>query len=160
MKLHLYIFALLGLISLSSCNTGRPYFKNLASEHNTKERQNLAKSFAEQFFAKCEKQDYSEIQGFNMDVNFKQKVSSETIEKICKSFDRKLGKITIGNLYSAKTRTFPKDYMDFFEFNIKNEKNDSIKFLRIGLTRDKDFLSAFSVTKDELINYRKKSKSK
>lgn len=160
MKLQLYIFALLGLMSLSSCNTSRPYYKALASEHNTKERQNLAKNFAEQFYAKCEKKDYSEIQGFNMDASFKQKFSSEVIEKICKSSDRKLGKITIGNLYSAKTRTFPKDYMDFFEFNIKTEKSDSIKFLRLGLTRDKDFLSSFFMGKEPLTNYRKKSKSK
>jgi len=160
MKLLTYILALLGLINLSSCNTSRPYFKNLEATYNTKERQNLAKNFAEQFYAKCENQDYSELQGFNMDVNFKKKLSSETIEKICKISDKKFGKITIGNLYNAKTRTFPKDFMDYFEFNIKTEKKDSVKFVRLGLTRDQDFFSSFFMTKEELTNYRKKTKSK
>lgn len=160
MKGLTYILALLGLINLSSCSTSRPYYKALSSENNTKERQNLAKSFAQQFYAKCEKQDYSEIQGFNMDVNFKQKFSSEFIEKVCQSSDRKFGKITIGNLYSAKTRTYPENYLDFFEFNIKTEKSDSVKFVRLGLTRDKDFFSAFVISKEPLINHRKKSKAK
>lgn len=157
MKLLGYILFFLSLISLSSCN--RPWFNTLPLEYNTKERQDLAKSFAENFYSKCDKKDYSEIQGFNIDVNMNRHFSSEKIEKICKSSQERLGKINIGNLYSAKTRAYPSDYLDFFEFYVTTEKNDSIRYLRIGLTRDKDYFNTFLLTKSPLTKYRKKSKS-
>lgn len=118
-------------------------YNNMPAKNNTQARQTLAKSFADNYFSKCEKKDYSEIIGFNMDVNMKNYFSQERNKTVCESFEKKYGKIEIGSLNSAKTNVYPSDFYDLFVFNIKTEKNDSVKYLRIGMTRDKDFINTF-----------------
>lgn len=145
----------LALISLSSCYSS---FKNLPAKNNSKERQALTKSFAENFFSKCEKQDYSEITGFNMDVNLKRFFSPSKIESICKSNQEKYGKITIGSLKVAKTRLRPADFQDYFIYNMKTEKNDSVRYVSLSLTRDQDYFNAFRIVKEPISNYYKKKK--
>ena len=143
MKLLKHILLIFCLIGLSSCINR---YNNMPSKNNTSARQNLAKSFAENFYAKCAKKDYSEITGFNMDVNMKNYFSPEKIKTVCENSDKKYGKIEIGSLYAAKTNVYPTDFFDLFVFNIKTEKNDSIKYLRMGMTRDKDYFQVFYIS--------------
>ncbi|WP_147366782.1 hypothetical protein [Epilithonimonas arachidiradicis] len=138
-----YILFFFGLISLSACLNR---YNNMPAKNNTSARQTLAKSFAENFYAKCAKKDYSEITGFNMDVNMKNYFSPEKIKTVCENSDKKYGKIEIGSLYAAKTNVYPTDFSDLFVFNIKTEKNDSIKYLRMGMTRDKDYFQVFYIS--------------
>lgn len=143
MKLLKYILLVFCLIGLSSCINR---YNNMPTKNNTQARQTLAKSFAENFYAKCAKKDYSEITGFNMDINMKNYFSPEKIKTVCENIDKKYGKIEIGSLYAAKTNVYPKDFSDLFVFNIKTEKNDSIKYLRMGMTRDKDYFQIFYIS--------------
>ncbi len=131
------------LMSLSSCINR---YENMPSKNNTVERQKLARSFAENFYAKCEKKDYSEITGFNIDVNMKNYFSPERIKTVCEKSEKNYGKIDIGSLYAAKTNVYPSDFSDLFVFNVKTEKNDSVKYLRMGMTRDKDYFQVFYIS--------------
>ena len=58
MKLLKYILLFFCLIGLSSCVNR---YNNMPAKNNTQARQTFAKSFAENFFSKCGKKDYSEI---------------------------------------------------------------------------------------------------
>ena len=140
MKLLKHILLVLCLIGLSSCMNR---YNNMPTKNNTQARQTLAKDFAENFFSKCQKKDYSEISGFNIDVNMKNYFSPERNKTVCESFEKKYGKLEIGSLYAAKTNVYPSDFYDLFVFNIKTEKNDSVRYLRVGMTRDKDYINTF-----------------
>lgn len=140
MKLLKYILLVFCFIGLSGCINR---YNNMPSKNNTPARQILAKTFAENFFSKCAKKDYSEITGFNMDVNMKKYFSQERNKTVCESFEKKYGKLEIGSLYAAKTNVYPSDFYDLFVFNVKTEKNDSVKYMRVGMTRDKDYISTF-----------------
>ncbi len=144
-----------GLISLSSCYSS---FATLPSKYNTKQRQDLTRNFAENFFSKCEKKDYSEITGFNMDVNLKGYFSPSKIESICKSNEEKYGKITVGSLKVAKTKLRPADFQDYFIYNMTTEKNDSVRYVSMSVTRDQDYFNAFRIVKEPISNYYKKKK--
>lgn len=157
MKFLKHILLVFCLISLSGCTN---LYENLPSKNNTAERQALAKSFAENFYGKCAKKDYSEITGFNMDVNMKNYFTSEKIKTVCENHEKRFGKVEIGDLYAAKTIAYPADFSDLFVFNIKAEKNDSIKYLRMGLTRDKDYFNVFYISKKPYNKWYKKKKSK
>lgn len=110
-------------------------------------RINKAKGFAEQFLGKCNNKDYSEIQGFDIDVNTKKELKPENLKKTCEKKLEKTGKITIGNFNNAITPNHPADYIDFFVFDAKYEKSDSIKYIAVGVYRDKDFILGMGFVK-------------
>lgn len=155
MKLLKHISLFFCLIGLSSCMNR---YNNMPAKNNTQARQTLAKSFAENFFSKCGKKDYSEITGFNMDVNMKNYFSQERNKTVCESFEKKYGKVEIGSLYAAKTNVYPSDFYDLFVFNVKTEKNDSVKYLRVGMTRDKDYINTFYLSKTPYNKWYKRKK--
>ena len=155
MKFLKYILIVFCLIELSGCISR---YNNMPSKNNTPERQALAKGFAENFYAKCAKKDYSEITGFNIDVNMKKSFTPEKIKAICETSEKRFGKLEVGDLYAAKTTVYPSDFYDLFVFNIKTEKNDSIKYLRMGMTRDKDYINTFYLSKTPYNKWYKRKK--
>lgn len=130
------------MLLLSSC--GSQYYKTLPKEYATQERIEKAKGFAEQIFGKCKNKDYSEVQGFDIDATAKRRAFTPAkIEYYCKKFNEKYGAISVEKYHSAITSIRPIDYSDTFIYKIKTEKSDSIKYILVGLFRDKDFVHAF-----------------
>ncbi len=127
------------------CGCNPTVYKTLPKQYSTKERLDKAKGFAQQFFEKCDKKDYSEIKGNDIDVNFKKEFTSENLEKRCEKFSKKFGKITVGEFNNAITFTRPADFSDWFFFNVKAERTDSLKFVVVSLYRDKDFVKGLSL---------------
>lgn len=128
-------------------NCSSQFYKSTPKEFSTQERIEKAKGFAVQFLGKCNNKDYSEIQGFDIDVNIKKDLTPENLKKACEKKLEKTGKIIIGNFNNAITPNHPADYMDLFVFDAKYEKSDSTKYIVVGVYRDKDFISGMSFVK-------------
>lgn len=138
------LFWLMSLMLFCSCAS--EVYKTLPKEYTTKERIDKAKGFAEEFFGKCNNKDYSEIQGYDIDVNLKKEFTPEKFEKGCVKISEKLGKVTIGEFNNAMTFTRPADYSDMIVFKAKSEKSDSVKFVVVNLYRDKDFIKGIKLS--------------
>ncbi len=130
------------LITVSCTSKYRPDLKGKAK---SPERIKLVKNFATDYFAKCEKQDYSEFQGYKMDVNFKNKLSPENFKKSCEYYDSKYGTITVGELSEAKSNYSPKDFLDYFIFKAKASKSDSVQAVRVNIYRDNNMMERISI---------------
>lgn len=122
------------------CSCASDFYKRTPEKFATQERINKAKGFAEQVFGKCSNKDYSEIQGFDIDVNTKKDFGPENLKKFCEELSKKTGTITIGKFNRAITPNSPKDFMDYMVFDAKYEKNDTVKYAVVSLYRDKDFI--------------------
>lgn len=147
---------LMSLMFLWNCTP--KYYLTLPKKYETKERIDKAKNFAEYFLDKCNKKDYSEINGFVMDVNTKKfKYSPEIIEKECEKINDKFGNVLVRDFYASKTRLRPTDFYDYFIFKTKLEKTDSIKYVRIEMYRDKDVIAGLALLSNPYpISYKKK----
>lgn len=133
------VFFILSLLLLSSCAS--QFYKTLPKEYASKERIEKAKGFAEQFLNKCYTKDYTEIHGYEIDASLKRKMfNPEKLKETCEKTIEKMGNITIGEFNNALTLTRPTDFTDLMVFKAKAEKNDSVKFIVVGLYRDKDFI--------------------
>lgn len=118
---------------------------DLKGKNISEERIQLVKTFANDFFEKCEKKDYSEMQGYKVDINLKNKLTSENIRKNCEYYENKYGTVTIGRLCEAKTYYSQKNFLDYFTFYAKGSKNDSIQFVRVNIYRDNNMLERISI---------------
>lgn len=134
------VFSVLMTVSCAS-----KYRPDLKGKNRSAERIKLVKNFAIDYFAKCEKQDYSEFQGYKMDVNLKNKLDPESFKRSCEYYNDKYGTITIGDLSEAKSNYSPKDFLDYFIFKAKGSKNDSVQFVRINIYRDNNMLERISI---------------
>lgn len=151
------LFLIMTLMLLWNC--APKYFLPLPKKNASKERIEKAKSFAEYFFNKCNAKDYSEINGFLMDVNTKKfYFSPEKIEISCKKINEKFGNVSVGGFYDATTRTRPTDFYDNFIFKAKLEKSDTIKYINIGVYRDKDVIGGLLLTSNPYPKIIKKKK--
>lgn len=140
----LYILAMVFLMLMAVSCTSK-YRPDLKGKAKSPERIKLVKNFATDYFAKCEKQDYSEFQGYKMDVNFKNKLSPENFKKSCEYYNSKYGTITVGELSEAKSNYSPKDFLDYFIFKAKGSKNDSVQAVRVNIYRDNNMLERISI---------------
>ncbi len=139
------LFWLMSLMFFWSC--APKYFVPLPKKNASKERIDKAKSFADSFFDKCNKKDYSEINGFVMDVNTKKfYFSPEKIEIECKKINDKYGNVFVSEFFDATTLVRPTDYYDYFIFKTKLEKSDSIKYVSVGFYRDKDIIGGLKLS--------------
>ncbi len=140
-------------------NCAPKYFLPLPKKNASKERIDKARSFAEYIFEKCNKQDYSEIIGFPMDVNTKKfYFSPEKIGIECKKINDKYGNVHVGEFYDATTRARPTNFYDYFIFKAKLEKSDSIKYINVGLYRDKDVIGGLKFASEAYPKIVKKKK--
>ncbi len=150
-------FILICLFILTNYNA--QYFKKLPKKFMTSDRINKAESFAKLFFKKCDLKDYSEIQGYDFDVNSKKNYfTSEKIEKNCKKIAESYGKVIIGKTHNAITPTRLNDYIDYFVIDARTEKNDSVKYVVVSLYRDKDFIYTLNFSGQPYPIIRKKNK--
>lgn len=116
----------------------------------SQERKQIAQNFAETFLKKCSDKDYSEITGFNISKRFQLRLSSDSLKKTCERIDRMNGKVTIEELVSAHSPNSPKDFIDVFNFKIKQEKSPTQYYLHLGMYRDQNYLEVpFYFSKDE-----------
>ena len=94
----LFIFYILTMVFsiLMTVSCASKYRPDLKGKAKSAERIKLVKNFATEYFAKCEKQDYSEFQGYKMDVNLKKKLDPESFKKSCEYYNSRYGTITIG----------------------------------------------------------------
>lgn len=153
------LFLIMTLTLLWNC--APKYFLPLPKKNSSKERINKAKGFAEYFLNKCNAKDYSEIVGYDLDVNTRKfDFTSEKIEEKCKKINERYGKVTVGELNNAITYSRPTDYYDYFVFKSKLEKTDSLRYVVVGLYRDKDFIGGdliiSSVTTPKIVRKKKK----
>lgn len=117
-----YLLLLLSLF-LVNCNS-RNSAVSLSSIGS--ERKQIAQNFAETFLKKCSNKDYSEIAGFNISKRFQLKLSSDSIKKTCERIDRINGKVTVEKLVSVHTPNSPKNFLDVFNFKIKQENSNAV----------------------------------
>jgi len=141
---HFYILSMVFSI-LMTVSCASKYRPDLKGKNRSAERIKLVKNFAIDYFAKCKKQDYSEFQGYKMDVNFKNKLSPESFRKSCEYYESKYGTITIGELSEAKSNYSPKDFLDYFIFKAKASKSDSVQAVRVNIYRDNNMLERISI---------------
>ncbi|MBF8456683.1 hypothetical protein IV494_05755 [Kaistella sp. G5-32] len=114
------------------------------------ERKQIAQNFAETFLKKCSNKDYSEIAGFNISKRFQLKLSSDSIKKTCERIDRINGKGTVEKLVSVHTPNSPKNFLDVFNFKIKQEKIQRQYYLHLGMYRDQNYVELpFYISTDE-----------
>lgn len=137
------LFWLMSLILFGSCSSEL----NLKGKDKSEERVQLAKNFANDFFSKCEKKDYSEMQGYKVDVNLKNKLSSEKIKTNCEYYQEKYGTIKVGKLCDAKTYYNQKNFLDYFTFYAKGSKNDSLQFVKVNIYRDDNMFQGIIIPK-------------
>lgn len=136
-----YIIFLLLLCSCSSM-----IYKDTPKEYLPKERIEKAKNFAEAFFNKCKNNDYTEFQGFDIDINYKKGLASDELKKKCEKISARAGEISLGEFNNSITASHPIDYMDLLFFKAKSSTNDSVKYVAVGLYRDKDFIYGITLT--------------
>lgn len=141
------ITLVLSLLMITSCVS--KYKPDLKGKNKSPERVALVKSFAVDFFAKCEKQDYTEMQGYKMDFNLKNKLNPENIKKSCDYYNKTYGTITVGDLAEAKSNYSPKDFLDYFIFKAKGSKNDSVKSVRVNIYRDNNIFERISIPRNK-----------
>src|SRR6218665_2910253 len=134
---YILSMVLLGLMTISCASKYRP---DLKGKNRSAERIKLVKNFATEYFAKCEKQDYSEFQGYKMDINFKNKLTPESFKKSCEYYNSRYGTITVGELTDAKSNYSPKDFLDYFIFKAQASKSDSVQSVRVNIYRDNNML--------------------
>lgn len=139
------LFWLMSIMLFCSCASD--FYKPTPEKFATQERINKTKGFAEQFFDKCNNKDYSEIQGYNIDVNTKKDLAPENLKKVCEKLLEKTGKIAIGKFNNAITPNHPSDFMDVMIFDAKCESNDSVKYAVVSLYRDGDFMYKINLSK-------------
>ncbi|WP_333851282.1 hypothetical protein [Epilithonimonas sp.] len=151
------LFWLMSLMLFCSCASD--FYKPTPEKFATQERISKIKGFAEQFFNKCNNKDYSEIQGYNIDINTKKDLAPENLKKLCEKLLEKTGKITVGKFNNSITPNRPSDFMDLMVFDAKCENNDSIKYAVVSLYRDKDFIYKINLSKTPKpvirVNFRK-----
>ena len=141
---HFYILSMVFSIMMTvSCAS--KYRPDLKGKNRSAERIKLVKNFATDYFAKCEKQDYSEFQGYKVDVNFKNKLTPESLQRSCEYYNSRYGTITIGELSEAKSNYSPKDFLDYFLFKAKASKSDSVQSVRVNIYRDNNMLERISI---------------
>ncbi len=139
------LFWIILLLLLWNCMP--KYFLPLPQKNASNERIDKARSFAEYYYNKCNTKDFSEIQGFVMDINTKKfGFSPEEIEKYCTKKTGRYGKITVGEFNKAITVARPTDFYDYFIFKANLEKSDSLKYIVVGLFRDKDIIGGMRFT--------------
>ena len=126
-------------------NCASKYRPDLKGKNRSEERIKLVRNFAVDYFSKCEKKDYSEMQGYKMDINLKNKLTPESFQKSCEYYDNKYGIVTIGTLKSAKSNYSPKDFLDYFIFSAKGSKNDSVQSVRVNIYRDNNMFERISI---------------
>ncbi len=141
---HFYILTMVFSI-LMTVSCASKYRPDLKGKAKSAERIKLVKNFATEYFAKCEKQDYSEFQGYKMDVNLKKKLDPESFKKSCEYYNSRYGTITIGELSEAKSNYSPKDFLDYFIFKARASKSDSVQAVRVNIYRDNNMLERISI---------------
>jgi phosphoribosylformylglycinamidine (FGAM) synthase PurS component len=141
-----YLLLMITLL-LASCNS-----RNSVVSLNSinEERKQIAQKFAETFLKKCSDKEYSEITGFNISKRFQLRLSSDSLKKTCERIDRMYGKVTVEKLVSAHSPNSPKDFIDVFNFKIKQEKSQTPYYLHLGIYRDQNYIEVpFYFSKDE-----------
>jgi len=143
---HFYILTMVFsmLMTVSCASKYRPDLKGKA---RSAERIKLVKDFATTYFAKCEKQDYSDFKGYKLDVNMQNRLSPENFKKSCEYYNNRYGTITVGELSEAKSNYSPKDFLDYFIFKAKASKSDSVQAVRVNIYRDNNMLERISIPK-------------
>ena len=132
------------MLLLFSCSS--MVYKPTPKENLTKERIEKAKKFADTFFNKCKNNDYTEFQGFDIDINYKKGLASDELKKKCENLSARAGEISVGEFNNSITANHPMDYADLLVFNAKSSTNDSVKYVAVGLYRDKDFIYGITLT--------------
>lgn len=149
--LHLLIPVLLG-----SCSSR---YTTVSLNKIDKERKDIAQKFVETYFAKCENKDYSEFEGFNISKKFQAKLASDSLKKSCNYINYKNGKVKLEKLVSVHSGTFPKDFLDIFNFKLKTEKSAEPVYLHLGMYRDQNYIEIpfyFSADENYFETIRKK----
>ena len=105
-----------------------------------KERKEIAQNFVETFLEKCQNKDYSEFEGFNIAKKFQAKLAPDSLKKTCNYINYKNGKVEIAKLVSVHSGTFPKNFLDIFNFKLKTEKSKEPVYLHLGMYRDQNYI--------------------
>lgn len=124
-------------ILFSSCSSR---YTTVPLNKINQERKAVAENFVKTFFTKCENKDYSEFEGFNISKKFQAKLVSDSIKKSCNYLQYKNGKIEFEKLVSVHSGTFPKDFLDIFNFKLKTEKSAEPVYLHLGMYRDQNYV--------------------
>ncbi|QIG90753.1 hypothetical protein G6R40_14350 [Chryseobacterium sp. POL2] len=151
---NLYIFLLL----LFYVSINAQVFKKISNSKIDAERLELAKEFSALFFAKCEKQDYTEFKDYKMSVTLAKKLTEDNIKKTCESTSRSSGKITISDLKTVYDFKYTRIYdpIDYFVFNILTENpNSNYKYAIVSIYHDQNIIDGVYLS-DRLPSEKKK----
>lgn len=136
-KITNLLFLLMTLTVVLSCTIKvKRKYPQLKGSLKSEERVTQVRNFAIEVFSKCEKEDYSEIKGFPLDVNMTKRMQPENLKKLCYYYNKKHGVVTIGELTKADSNAYTKDFLDYFTFKAKASKNDSLQSVRVQIYRD------------------------
>ena len=142
----LLLFSL--LVSLFSCTIKvKRKYPQLKGDLKSEQRVAYVKSFAVDLFAKCEKEDYTEMSGFKMDVNMAKRMQPENLKKLCYYYNKNYGVVTIGELTNADSNAYTKDFLDYFTFKAKGSKSDSLQSVRVQVYRDDNTIEGLVIPK-------------
>lgn len=131
-------FLLIIPVLLGSCNSR---YSSVPRNKITDERKQIAHQFLETLFRKCDEKDYSKPVGFNLSKRLENKfLSQDSLRSSCEKWAEFNGKITIDQFVSAHSVNAPKDFLDVYNFKIKTEKHPGIRYIHLGIYRDKNYL--------------------
>lgn len=129
---------------LTSMSFNAQKFTKISEKKIDKDRLQIAEKFTKTYLDKCEKQDFTAIEGFNISTRMQNYLTENKMKYYCNKV-LESGKIEILALEGVYLGPYSRNYdpQDLYVFKVKTEKESKIKYINVSVFRDQNYINGF-----------------